>query len=212
MKRFFCIIIALFALTLSAAIAENDCPQNCIYCRGKWDCACCYRCTVRNQPSRKAAVSCSAPVSTPQPSASDVPRSSPSRGDYTTLSSTAQEQKLLNLLNEDRTRNGLSALSMDSELSALARAKSQDMLENGYFAHESPTLGNAAAMLDNSGYDYQGVGENIAHHASVEKADAAFLSSPGHRANMMGSQWEKVGIGVAEDENGFVYVTELFVR
>ena len=212
MKKFCLILFAFLTLTLTAALAENDCPYNCIYCRGKWDCACCYRCTVRNQPARTAAVSCSAPASTPRPSTSDVPRSSPSTGDYTTLSSTAQEQKLLNLLNEDRTRNGLPALSEDSELSALARAKSQDMLENGYFAHESPTLGNAAAMLDSSGYAYQGVGENIAHHASVEKADAAFLSSPGHRANVMGSQWEKVGIGVAEDENGFVYVTELFVR
>ena len=118
----------------------------------------------------------------------------------------------MNLLNEDRARNGLPALSMDSELSALARTKSQDMLENGYFAHESPTLGNAAAMLDDSGYDYDGVGENIAHHANVEKADAAFLSSPAHRTIMMGRQWDKVGIGVVEDEHGFVYVTELFVR
>ena len=212
MKRICWIIIAFLALTLSAAMAENDCPQNCIYCRGKWDCACCYRCTVGNQPARTAAVSCSAPASTPRPSTSDVPPSSPSTGDYTTISPTAQEQKLLNLLNEDRTRNGLPALEMDGELSALARTKSQDMLENGYFAHESPTLGNAAAMLTDSGYDYNGVGENIAHHASVEKADAAFLSSPGHRANMMGKQWDKVGIGVVEDKNGFVYVTELFVR
>ena len=56
------------------------------------------------------------------------------------------------------------------------------------------------------------MGENIAHHANAEIADAAFLSSPAHRAVMMGSQWEKVGIGVVEDEQGFVYVTELFVR
>ena len=208
MKRLFWITIAILALTLGAAAAENDCPLNCVYCRGKWDCSCCYRCS--EQARNQKAVSCVA--SAPQPSVPDVPRSSPSTGDYTTISSAAQEQKLLNLLNQDRTRNGLPALLEDSELSALARTKSQDMLENGYFSHESPTLGNAAAMLENSGYDYNGVGENIAHHASVEKADAAFLSSPAHRNVMMGRQWEKVGIGVAEDENGFVYVTELFVR
>ncbi len=210
MKRLCWIIIAFLALTSGAAMAENDCPLSCVYCRGKWDCPCCYRCTVQNQTARPAAVSCAA--STPQPSIPDVPQSSPSTGDYTTLSPTAQEQKLLNLLNQDRTRNGLPALTVDSGLSALARTKSQDMLENGYFAHESPTLGSASAMLDDSGYAYNGVGENIAHHASVEKADAAFLSSPAHRSIMMGRQWEKVGIGVAEDENGFVYVTELFVR
>ena len=206
MKRICWILSACLALAFTAAMAENDFPQHCVYCRGAWDCSCCYRCSA---PSRTAA---SKPASAPQPSHSDVPRSSPSTGDYTTLSSAVQEQKLLNLLNEDRARNGRSELPMDSELSALARKKSQDMLENGYFSHTSPTLGSAAAMLDDSGYAYQGVGENIAHHASVEKADAAFLSSPAHRAVMMGSQWEKVGIGVAEDEHGFVYVTELFVR
>ena len=207
MKRLCWIIIAFLALAPGAAMAENDCPQNCAYCRGKWDCAYCYRCTSKHQP---ASVSCAA--ATPPPSIPDVPHSSPSTGDYTTISASAQEQKLLNLLNQDRAKNGLPALSMDSELSDLAREKSQDMLDNGYFAHESPTLGNAAAMLNDSGYAYHGVGENIAHHATVEKADAAFLSSPAHRTVMMGRQWEKVGIGVVEDEQGFVYVTELFVR
>ena len=56
------------------------------------------------------------------------------------------------------------------------------------------------------------MGENIAHHVTVEKAQAAFMSSSGHRQNILGSQWTKVGIGVWEDSQGFVYVTQLFVR
>ena len=119
---------------------------------------------------------------------------------------------MVNLLNQDRARNGLSALSLDSELSAIARAKSCEMMEKGYFDHESPTWGRAPSMLTAFGYAYNGVGENIAHHATVEKAEAAFLSSSPHRINMMGSQWKKVGIGVCTDQNGYVYVTELFVR
>ena len=210
MKKIYWILLAVLALMFTAAMAENDCPLNCVYCRGAWDCSCCYRCSARASGACRTAEPKTA--ATPRPSSPDNQASSPSTGDYTTLSSAVQEQKLLNLLNEDRARNGLPALAMDSELSALARTRSQDMLENGYFSHTSPTLGSAAAILDDSGYAYQGVGENIAHHASVEKADAAFLSSPAHRTVMMGSQWEKVGIGVAEDEHGFVYVTELFVR
>ena len=119
---------------------------------------------------------------------------------------------MLNLLNQDRARNGLSALPLDSQLSAIARAKSQEMMVKGYFAHESPTWGKAASMLTAFGYAYNGVGENIAHHATVEKAEAAFLSSTAHRIIMLGSQWKKVGIGVSTDQNGYVYVTELFVR
>ena len=123
-----------------------------------------------------------------------------------------QEQKLLNLLNHDRAANGLPALTLDSELSRIARMKSCDMKQSGYFAHESPTYGNAASMLTRFGYSFAGVGENIAHHASVEKAEAAFMSSTGHRANILGSQWTKVGIGICIDNNGFVYVTQLLVR
>ena len=109
-------------------------------------------------------------------------------------------------------RNGLPALTLDAELSRLARLKCEDMRNKKYFAHESPTYGNAAAMLTRFGYAFRGVGENIAHHATVEKAHAAFMSSTGHRGNILGSQWTKVGIGVCQDSQGFVYVTQLFVR
>ncbi len=144
---------------------------------------------------------------------SQVPKApSVSTEDYTTLSASVQEQKLLEYINQDRARNGLAPLKEDQALSALARLKSQDMLENGYFAHESPTYGNAANMLESHGYAYRGVGENIAHHASAEKAEAAFMSSDGHRRNILGRQWTKVGVGIALDENGFVFATELFAR
>ena len=100
----------------------------------------------------------------------------------------------------------------DQELCRIARIKSCDMKTNGYFAHESPTYGNMAAMLKRFGYSYQGVGENIAHHATINKAEAAFMSSTGHRTNILGSQWTKVGIGVCYDDQGYVYVTQVFAR
>ena len=149
---------------------------------------------------------------TARPAAASTPAPSVSRGDYTTLSVTAQEQKVWNLLNQDRRRNGRAELPLDAELCRLARLKADDMRDNGYFAHESPTYGNAAAMLTAFGYAFRGVGENIAHHATVEKSQAAFMSSQAHRRNVLGSQWTKVGVGVSIDRNGFVYVTQLFVR
>ena len=119
---------------------------------------------------------------------------------------------MLEMLNGERQRQGLSALTLDPELSRIARMKCEDMRDNRYFAHESPTYGNAARMLRTLGYSYNGVGENIAHHANIAKAHAAFMSSTGHRTNILGSQWKKVGIGICSDANGFVYVTEIFVR
>ncbi len=210
MKRFCLLLLAFLSLSLGTGAAQGDCPLNCSLCRDERDCRRCAQCAALFQTARPAAVSL--PTPEPRPSVPAVSQVPPSTGDYTTLSSAAQEQKLLNLLNQDRARNGLSPLPADSALSDIARKKSKDMMENGYFAHESPTWGSAAAMLDAFGYEYSGVGENIAHHATVEKADAAFLSSPFHRIIMMGSQWRKVGIGVYTDEKGFVYVTELFAR
>jgi uncharacterized protein YkwD len=140
---------------------------------------------------------------TPAPTAPD---------NYTPVSVSAQEQLAANLLNQDRANNGLSALTLDPELCRIARIKSTDMYQNNYFAHQSPTLGNAGDLLRSNGYKFSGWGENIAHHANVTKAQAAFMSSDGHRKNILGSQWTKMGIGVALDANGFIYETQIFVR
>ena len=210
---------------------KSACDLGCSQCASGQDCAKCAECravyaTARpaQAPVKTAApkpAATKAPQVTPKPAAAPAKTAAPqatqkpsviNSGDYTPSSATTQEKKALDLLNRDRTQNGLNALPLDAELSRLARIKAQDMKDNHYFAHESPTYGNAASMLRHFGYAYAGVGENIAHHASVEKAEAAFMSSTGHRTNILGSQWKKVGVGVCADANGFVYVVQIFVR
>lgn len=142
-------------------------------------------------------------VTTPAPSTDD---------DYTTGYVTTQEEIAFLLLNQDRAANGMAPLQLDPALCSIARLKSQDMRDNRYFAHTSPTYGSASQMLKTLGYRFNAVGENIAHHATVEKSQAAFMSSAGHRKNILSASWTKVGIGVVVDAQGFVYVTQLFVR
>lgn len=127
-------------------------------------------------------------------------------------SATAAEQTLFRLLNEDRARQGLPALILDAELSRIARIKSQDMVSNNYFAHTSPTYGNVRSMLNSFGVSFQSAGENIARSRSVYHSNAAFLSSEGHRRNMLSTTYTHVGIGVVVNSSGFVTVTEIFVR
>ena len=123
-----------------------------------------------------------------------------------------QEEMLLNLINQDRISASLPPLIHDPELSRIARIKSGDMLTGDYFAHESPKYGKARQMLTHFGYNFRGCGENIARHATVAKAQAAFMTSEGHRRNILSANWQKVGVGVVLDENGHVYATQLFVR
>ena len=118
---------------------------------------------------------------------------------YTTASVTAQEQIAGNLLNLDRSNYNLPELTIDPALSRIARLKSEDMRDNQYFAHTSPTYGDVRSMLAQMGYAYTAAGENIAHHATIEKAQAALISSPGHRRNILSRGYTKVGIGVALD-------------
>lgn len=194
--------------------------------------------TYPNQPvppTKEPVATTSVPTSTPaatltptqKPQATAIPTANPtakptmrptatkapsSDDDYTTDSISVQEQTAWNLLNADRKANGLPALPLDAELSRIARIKSQDMRNNGYFAHESPTYGNVRDMLRTFGYAFTAAGENIAHHATVAKAQAAFMSSTGHRQNILSPTWTKVGIGIALDPQGYPYLTQIFAK
>lgn len=165
-----------------------------------------------NTKGRKAAALFLAMTLTTAGSASLAANDVSFAAHYTTASLSAQEQSAGNLLNSDRARYNLSPLTIDPELCRIARIKSEDMRDNQYFAHTSPTYGDIRSMLKQFGYKYTAAGENIAHHATIEKAQAAFLSSPGHRKNIMSRTYTKVGLGVAVDSKGFVYLTQIFAR
>ncbi len=110
---------------------------------------------------------------------------------------TTAEQKILELMNQKRVEAGLQPLTLDNTLVEVARYKSNDMIQNNFFDHTNPDGTKWTNWLHTLGYDYTSSGENIAYNTS----DAVELfnqwwNSPGHRANMMNSAYNKVGIGV----------------
>ena len=183
--------------------------QNCATC---WDCyTTCNAICGTYPPADPTAIP--QPTPTAQPTQAPSATQTPAPGDdYTTQSVSAQEQKMANLLNQDRKNNGRTALTLDPELCRIARIKSADMRDNGYFAHESPTYGRVGQMLSLFGYRYSAAGENIAHHANVDKAQAAFMASQSHRANILSATWTKFGIGIVTDANGYIYATQIFAK
>ncbi|HLO03930.1 MAG TPA: CAP domain-containing protein [Symbiobacteriaceae bacterium] len=129
----------------------------------------------------------------------------------TTASMTAEEQQMLNLVNAERAKSGLAPLKADATLTKMARVKSQDMITNHYFAHQSPTYGSPFDMMKTFGVTYRSAGENIAGNQSVTAAFQAWMNSSGHRANILGSQYNYTGIGIVHGGPYGIMFTQEFV-
>ena len=120
---------------------------------------------------------------------------------------TANEVKLVELVNSARANAGLAPLAIDVDLSYVARVKSQDMHDNKYFSHTSPTYGSPFDMMKKFGIQYRSAAENIARTSSVESAHNGFMNSEGHRNNIMNPRFTHIGIGIY---NG--YYTQMFIQ
>jgi len=119
------------------------------------------------------------------------------------------EQQVVTLVNQQRAANGLAPLTLSTELSNVARTKSQDMHDNNYFSHTSPTYGSPFDMLTSFGISYSSAGENIAMgYATPEAVMNAWMNSPGHRANILNASYTKIGVGYVASGN---YWTQEFI-
>ena len=124
---------------------------------------------------------------------------------------TSDEQETFNLINQQRTQNGLQALQIDWEVQRVARIKAQDMVNNNYFSHTSPTYGSPFDMLKSFGISYRSAGENIAGNSNNQAAVTAWMNSSGHRANILNSSFNYTGIGVVNGSKyGKIYV-QMFI-
>ncbi|KGX90341.1 CAP domain-containing protein [Pontibacillus marinus] len=119
------------------------------------------------------------------------------------------EQKVIELTNEKRAEQGLSPLKIDKELSKVALKKSQDMAQNNYFSHNSPTYGSPFDMMKQFGIEYRTAGENIAKgQRSPQEVVDAWMNSAGHRKNILNENFTHIGVGF--EENGNVW-TQQFI-
>ena len=119
------------------------------------------------------------------------------------------EMEVIRLVNEIRVQNGLNELTYDWELSRVARYKSQDMKDNKYFSHTSPTYGSPFDMIKNFGITYRSAGENIAMGYKTPQAVVdGWMNSPGHRGNILNSSFTHIGVGYVSSGN---YWTQMFI-
>ncbi len=127
----------------------------------------------------------------------------------TDSSVTSFESEVVRLVNNIRRQNGLSPLTQDWELSRVARYKSQDMRDKGYFSHTSPTYGSPFQMIRAFGLSYRTAGENIARGYSTPQAVVnGWMNSSGHRANILNPSFTKIGVGYVASGH---YWTQMFI-
>jgi uncharacterized protein YkwD len=141
-----------------------------------------------------------------------------------TVELTDDEKRTLDLHNQTRADNGLSALCVHPALTEAARAHSQEMVGEGYFGHESR---DGAAMEDrierfgysSAGYSYWAIGENVGWGtgplSAPESRFEEWMDSPDHWPNILSESFTEVGIGVHDSgthDEGKMYTVDFGTR
>ena len=153
----------------------------------------------------------STPLPPPPPTATPLPPPPPP-----STKLTAFESDILAGVNAQRTAAGMAPLQLDPNLVMVARERSNDMVQKGYFGHVSPTGDTAFSLMDRYGIPYGWAGENLARNNYPDDETVAvslrdWMASQGHRDNILGPHYQTIGVGAAEDGAGMKYFTLVFV-
>jgi uncharacterized protein YkwD len=117
------------------------------------------------------------------------------------------------LVEAERTQQGAAALERFAELDAVALGHSTDMRDNHFFGHVSSTTGGPAERVLRAQVPIWAVRENVARGYTPREVHSSLMASPAHRANVVATDVDKLGLGVALEYEGgrpVFYVTELF--
>lgn len=113
-------------------------------------------------------------------------------------------QAVVELVNEERAKEGLSPLSIDQSLCEAAEIRAAEIQES--FSHTRPDGTSCFTALDEVGASYRKAGENLAlGQSSPEQAVRDWMNSPGHRKNIMNSAYSRIGVAVQAASRGYAW-------
>lgn len=110
----------------------------------------------------------------------------------------ASAQEMFKLLNTERKNRGLREFIFDDKLAKVGEGHCRDMFARGYFSHNTPDGKTPFDRMDAAGIYYLIAGENLALAPTVEEAFTGLMNSPGHKANMLSSDFGRIGISVID--------------
>lgn len=153
----------------------------------------------------------------PEPPVSEPPESPETPGTSETPDSDTSDENItlsyaeqvVKLVNEERAKAGLSALTMDADITAAANVRAKEIKE--LFSHTRPDGSSFSTVLKEQGVIFRGSGENIAWgQTSPEQVMNGWMNSDGHRANILNKNFKNIGVGYYQDANGRNHWVQLF--
>ncbi len=119
---------------------------------------------------------------------------------------------LLDLMNQQRLKEGIPVLRANPALERVALARANNLVANGYFDHYSPDGESAFSELAARSIQYRLAGENLARNnypetRTVQAAFDGLMASQGHRANILESRFTQAGVAAVRSGKMWVYVT-----
>lgn len=134
---------------------------------------------------------------TPEPSSEEVveieiPQQASFKADPET------EKTMLELVNRERAKRGLSILEADEPLRNVGRAHCLDMFKRSYFSHYTPDGKSPFDRMKKANIQYLVAGENLAYAPNVEIAHQGLMNSPGHKENILRPEFGSLGVGVID--------------
>ena len=119
--------------------------------------------------------------------------------------------EVVRLVNEERAKAGLPALTVDRGAASAAQVRAKEIARS--FSHTRPDGSSFNSALTEAGVNFRGAGENIAYgQNSREKVMEGWMNSSGHRANILNSSYTSIGVGHYQNASGVNYWTQLFIR
>lgn len=115
------------------------------------------------------------------------------------INSSVDQKTLIDLTNKEREKAGLPDVKENPELDTAALAKAKNMFEENYWAHYSPSGKDPWGFITGAGYKFSYAGENLARNFYTSSdVMAAWMASPSHRANIVNSHYQDIGMAVLD--------------
>ncbi|MGW1543489.1 CAP domain-containing protein [Streptomyces sp. NPDC002309] len=131
-----------------------------------------------------------------------APSATPPSGSGTPASASSAAKRIVTLVNGERSKAGCSPVKLNAKLTDAAQDHSADMASHGNMSHTGSDGSDPGRRITKAGYDWRTYGENVAYgYSSPEKVMDGWMSSPGHKKNILNCAFKEIGVGLAQPGN-----------